>query len=222
MLARAARVRRVTVAAVLATLLGILALAPGSSSGALERINVLDFFFDPDDVTFQVTPFGGPNFVWDWGGMASDSTANEHNVVHKRGLFDSGSPTDTRDDFGLNVSAGKYPYFCEVHRFSEDMKGRIRVPPVITDGTEDSAKVHWAGDTTETGKRFDVRYRVDGGKWQTWRRDTKKFKGNFGRNDKPVAVDFAKHDYEVSARSEKGKPSKKKRSGYSPPVDLEP
>lgn len=53
----------------------------------------------------------------------------------------------------------------------------------------------------------------------SWKRRTQKFTATFGgANDKPVAVDTTAHDYEFSARSQRGKPSKGKRSGWSPPV----
>jgi hypothetical protein len=139
------------------------------------------------------------------------------NVVQKRGLFNSGALKDS-GTYELQASAGKYSYFCENHR-DQGMRAKVSITPAVDDITMDSIRVIWAVESTTTGKRFDVRYRVNGGDWEIWKTGTRKRNLTFGGpEDKPIAVDTTANDYEFSARSQKGKPSLRKRSGWSPPV----
>ncbi len=194
----------------------ILLVGTGVSQGALVNITVDDNQFDPKTADFDFLLAGDQNVVWDWGELGG-GTNNNHNVVQKKGLFKSGNPKDD-GSFEILASAGKYPYYCEVHR-GNGMKGKVNIIPAAGTVTSDSIEVHWARTGTTTGKRFDVRYRVDDEKPKYWKRNTKKFSGVFGgANDKPVAVDLTSHDYEFQVRSKKGNPRQKRWSGFSPPL----
>jgi plastocyanin len=193
----------------------IVALTPSLSSGALVNIDVTDNAYTPTPATFQVLDVDNENVVWDWGGFMGDTT-HKHTVTQKKNLFSSGA-SKKAGTFELQASAGSYGYFCQVHGASV-MKGKVKLVPGASDETPDQFRVFWATTTTTTGNRFAVRYRVDGGPWKTWQKNTRKLAKVFGANDKPVNVDLVDHEYEVSARSAKGKPSKHKQSGWSPPL----
>jgi len=189
-----------------------------AGQGALVNITVEDDEFVPGNASFQFLEIDNPNVVWDWGELGS-GTNRDHNVVQQRGMFRSGSPKDD-GSYELQASAGKYQYFCEVHR-DDGMRAKVSIVPAIDDITPDSGRVIWAFESTTTGKRFDVRYRVNGGDWALWKNGTKKFNATFGGpDDKPVAFETSTNTYEFSARSQKGKPSKRKRSGWSPPLSV--
>ena len=54
------------------------------------------------------------------------------------------------------------------------MAGRVKVRPIaVTDSASGEIEVRWASSSTDTGSRFDVRYRVDQRKWKTWKNDTR-------------------------------------------------
>jgi hypothetical protein len=74
--------------------------------------------------------------------------------------------------------------------------------------------VKWSPGTNQTGNRFDVRYRVDGGAWKTWKSQVSIAQATFGVNNMPVHV-APGHTYEVEARSEKST-NLSKPSGWSP------
>jgi len=190
---------------------------PSSAPGALVDIDVLDDEYAPQDAIFGFP--ADPGARWTWGGFPGETTENEHTVTQNKKLFKSGAPKDT-GDFEVNASAGKYPYHCTVHGVS-GMKGTLSILTGFAELDADSVRVRWATANSTTGKRFDVRYRVDGGDFLIWQRNTRKLSKVFGRNDKPVEFDPAAHDYDFSARSVKGKPAKHKRSKWSPPTDPE-
>jgi plastocyanin len=197
-------------------------LIPGVSSGALVNITIEDDQFVPANASFNFLESPSENVVWDWDQL-NGGTDNDHNVVQKRGLFRSGNLKDS-GTFELQASAGKYQYYCENHR-AQGMKAKVNIIPAVDDITLDSVRVIWAVPESKTGKRFDVRYRVDGaggGNWEIWKSQTRKRNLTFGgAQDKPIDFDLTMHDYEFSARSQKGQPSKRKRSGWSPPVLVE-
>jgi hypothetical protein len=80
--------------------------------------------------------------------------------------------------------------------------------------TATSFGVRWSPGTNQTGNRFDVRYRIDGGAWTTWKNHIAAAQGVFGLSDNPVHVSPG-HVYEVQARSETST-DLQKRSGWSP------
>ena len=204
-----------TVAGLLSALAApALASAGPSSSSAL---TVDDNFFAPKQAALELDE---GSFDWRWGpdGLG---TANLHNVVQDDGLFDSGEvTTNDPDGFSVTASAGKYPYFCEVHGFRGGigMAGVVSVRPVVVEPLSERAargvRVAWASDETTTGSKFDVRYKA-GKKWKLWKKRTSKTSGVFGRKGKPVKL--KRKPVKLQARSVGGK---KKRSGWSPTLKL--
>jgi plastocyanin len=149
-----------------------------------------------------------------WSRIPGSSGDGRHNVYQVNGLFSSGSPTFDPINFSRNASAGTFPYICQVHA---NMDGTIKATPGIINIQTDQWGIEWANVGTNTGKAFDVRYRINGGDWKTWKNDTTKFKGTFGANGKPVTVKQNK-TYEFEGRSEKSATKPNKHSGWSPPV----
>jgi plastocyanin len=205
--------RKLEAACAAAAAVGLGLIGATVAQSALVNISVEDNEFVPAVATFEFA--ANPDVSWDWN--FPDGTANDHNVVSKRGLFRSGNPK-TNGDFDLAASAGKYAYYCENHR-SDGMKGKVNILPNANDVAVDAIEVEWAIPENTTGKRFDVRYKIDDGKFKYWKRNTKKMSGLFGGpNAKPVEVNLDEHDYSFQARSRKGPPSKHKISGFSPPL----
>jgi hypothetical protein len=204
--------------------LGAFALAlalPASSSAALLNIGVYDDYYDPDSpndsnpypATFDFVDVSNDTFndvEWSWGN--GSGTSSNHDVVGNKGMFKSGDPKKT-GTYGVYASGGTYKYLCTVHT---GMNASFGIRPNLSDPSPTTLKLIWANKFTETGKRFDVRYRIDDGKWKLWLNKTKKTRQVFGKNGKPAAVDTSEHDYFFEVRTYKGKPAKKHRSGWSP------
>jgi plastocyanin len=204
-------VRRFLVIAAAAALLAL----PAAAGAAPREINVGDDFFSPKTPAARMFQ-PGPSFHWSNGA----GFGNRHNVRQDDKLFRSGNPTSGTIDFAIRASAGSFHYFCELHRFS-GMSGVVKVRPIaLADSLSGQIAVQWADPSTNTGSRFDVSYRVDNQRWKTWKNDTARFQGNFGRNDRPVNYRPNRHTYRVKVRSERQQVSK--RSGWSPPVTLNP
>jgi hypothetical protein len=101
------------------------------------------------------------------------------------------------------------------------MSGVVKVRPIaVPDSSPDEALVRWAAADTNTGSRYDVRYRVDNRRWKTWKNDTAKVQANFGHRNGPVDYRPSRHTYRVKVRSERRQVAK--RSGFSPAVTLNP
>jgi plastocyanin len=186
---------------------------PAAASAAPREISVGDDFFSPKKPaarSFQA----GPSFHWSRGGGSS----NSHNIRQDDKLFSSGNATTGPINFTINASAGSFHYYCVIHRFS-GMSGVVKVRPrAVPDSVAGEVLVRWADSNTNTGSRFDLRYRVDHRKWKLWKNDTRKLQGRFGHNDGPVNVNLNRHTYKIEARSERRKVSK--RSGWSPALTL--
>lgn len=213
----------------LAALVAVGVLALPATALAAEEIMVGDDFFDPETVSADVSPAGETTFHWQWG-PAGLGTSRPHNVRQDDRLFRSGDPKRS-GDYELTASAGTYGYYCEVHGGpGSGQHGTLKVSPIATplsaeaagkatsSGAAEPFEVRWASDQTESGNRFDVRYRVKGRKWKRWKEDTKRPSAAFGANDKPVRVKPGK-TYQVKARSQKGK-REKRRSGFSPKLSI--
>jgi plastocyanin len=188
-----------------------MALALPAVAGAPPRqIDVNDDFFAPKNPptrNFQA----GRSFRWTNGG----GTGNEHNIRQDDRLFSSGSATDGPIDFSIRASAGSFHYYCTVHRISDGMTGRVKVRPIEASGSSGGEiDLRWANARTNTGSRFDVLYKVDQGRWKTWKNDTAKFHGFFGRSNNPVNFRPSRHNYKIKVRSERNRVSK--RSDFSP------
>jgi plastocyanin len=193
---------------------GALVSAPAWAGGG-QTINVIDDDFDPANLQSSV---GAGGFVFDWGA----GTVDQHNVRQDRKLFSSGPETDSGQFLLDEPSAGTFPYHCTIHGApGSGMHGKLEVRPSVPPNPSKRRRgdliffVAWA-QSTQTGDRFDVMYRVNDGKWKVWKQNTAKGDGAFGRNDNPVEVKPDK-TYRFKARSErKGKPNR--RSGFSPPL----
>jgi hypothetical protein len=186
-------------------------------------ITILDDAYLPDGISAESgatrKPLGEP-FIWKWGSDGSGTT-DFHNVRQNKGLFNSGDDVTSSPPFSTTPSAGSFPFYCTVHS-STGMRGTVEVLP-IRDSTAEPAglpfKVAWDDPATSTtANKFDVRYRVNGGKLKTWFDDTKKTGAIFGKNNRPVKVKEPSL-YEFQVRSQKGRRAK---SGFSPPLPVRP
>jgi plastocyanin len=186
---------------------------PAVAGAAPREISAGDDFFSPKKPaarSFQA----GPSFHWSRAGGSS----NRHNIRQDDKLFFSGHATSGPINYTINASAGSFHYYCEIHRFS-GMSGVVKVRPrAVPDSVAGEILVWWADSDTNTGSRFDVRYRVDQRKWKLWKKDTRKFQGTFGHNDRPVNFNLNRHTYKIEVRSERKQVSK--RSGWSPALTL--
>jgi hypothetical protein len=187
---------------------------PVMAGAAPREIEVGDDFFAPQRPPARSFE-PGASFRWSNGG----GTGSRHNVRQDDKLFFSGEPTRGPLDFSIRASAGTFHYYCDLHRFS-GMTGVVKVRPgIIPTSRPGQVLIRWASEDTNTGSRFDVRYRVDNRRWKTWKNDTAKTQGRFGRNDNPVNY-TSRHTYKVKVRSERRNVSR--RSGFSPPLSLIP
>jgi plastocyanin len=200
--------KRYLMIAALAAGLAVPAVAPASP--AVTEISVEDNFFNPANPA--VANFAtGSDFHWTRGAFSSES----HNIRQDQLLFRSGNPTTGPIDYTITASAGSYHYYCEVHGTSTSgMQGTIKVRPKKSNVTTTSFRVTWASLSTNTGDRFDVRYRVDGGSWVNWKTNTTSFSATFGNGD-PVTL-APGHTYQVQTRTRKAGTTSK--SKWSPAV----
>lgn len=182
-----------------------------------------------DDPSFKFAPKNpdplpaGGFFHWTWEEVVRDI----HNVRQDKRLFRSGAPGDLEnypDGYEIEASAGRFHYFCELHGAAAPstfgQSAYISVRPYSSDDPAGLPfRVIWANQNTTTGDRFDVRFRVEDGKWRDWRQDTRKVSAVFGNNDSPVRV-RADREYAFKARSQKG-PNDAKVSDFSPRLKVE-
>jgi plastocyanin len=201
--------RRYLLIAIAAAGLAIPALAFGR---ATTTVTVGDNFFKPKAVTKTV---GTGAVHWRWG--TNGTTGAFHNVRENVKLFRSGALTTSNPNgFTVVPSAGGFPYYCELHGTARGagMAGTIKIRPAIFNRKARSFGVRWSTGSNDTGNAFDVRYRVNGGKWKLWKNDVKAAQATFGAKGKPVRVRPGR-TYDVQARSEKAS-NPKKRSKWSP------
>jgi hypothetical protein len=192
----------------------VLAL-PAVAGAAPRKIDVGDDFFSPKNPPARNFE-NGPSFRWSRG----VGSTGDHNIRQDDRLFRSGNLTTGPINFAINASAGSYHYYCELHGSRQGgMAGRVKVRPIAeTDHAVGEVEVVWADANTDTGSRFDVRYRVDQRKWKTWKNDTPSFHAAFGHNDNPVDYRPNRHTYKIEVRSERRRV--KKHSDWSPPLTL--
>ncbi len=203
--------RRYLLAGAAAALLALPALAFGRATTTV-TVEAGGFNqFGPKSVSQTV---GGGAIHWRWG--TDGTTFAQHNVRQDDKLFDSGKVTSSKPaGFTVVPSAGAFHYYCELHGSrSGGMAGTIKVTPAIFNQTAHDFGVRWSTGSKDSGNAFDVRYRVDGGKWKVWKNDVTSAKAKFGAKKKPVRVRGG-HTYDVQARSEK-KSKPKKHSKWSP------
>ncbi|MEX0754179.1 MAG: hypothetical protein WD206_04590 [Actinomycetota bacterium] len=193
----------------------VLGLTPSADAG-IATVGIDDNFFNPS----TVSGIQGGGIAWDW------LTPNrQHNVRQNKGLFISGAPTSNDDAvFVRTLSAGTFPYYCEVHGSpTSGMRGTLRIKPTLDPSpTGPPFTVAWAGAATNTGKAFDVEYRVGAaGDWLPWKTDTTQTSAVFGLNDDPVAI-APGATYQIRARSQKSVTAIGKVSKFSPRVSIQP
>jgi plastocyanin len=198
----------------LAVAAGVTIALTGVAWAAPTAVVIDDNSFNPAEPPAQ--DFGDGGFEFDWL-----ATTNSHNVRQDKRLFRSGDPT-TSGTFSLtDISAGTFPYHCEVHG-DEGMRGILRVRPaqLATKAKRGEIQigVGWADLSLQTGDRFDVQFRVNTGDWKSWKQDTSQVEGTFGKNGKPVEVKPGK-TYRFRVRSElAAHPSR--ASEFSPPLKV--
>ena len=139
-------------------------------AAASARSRSMDDSFQPEDASAQTR---GERRLE----LGRSRTRTSTTCVQDRRLFRSGSPTQVDDDFALELSAGTFPYHCVDHGGPgrSGMSGVLRIAPegeaFRRRGPITSFQVTWASETTNTGDRFDVDYRVRNGKWEPWKRE---------------------------------------------------
>jgi plastocyanin len=207
-LRRAMQGCRVRIAGVIALAMGAAALAAPAVAGPPPTTNVSlgDDFFDPDDAS-QIL---GSSTHWDW----LDTISDEHNVRQDDKLFRSGAPTSNiATTYTTVIAAGTFPYYCELHG-NGIMDGVVRVKPLVGGYDGETLTVMWGDDGVERPSQYDVKYRVNDGKWKGWIKNTTAIRRKFGRNDNPVNVQKGK-TYSFRGRTEL-RSNPKKASGFSP------
>jgi hypothetical protein len=199
-----------------------------NTQGEAADITILDDAYLPDGTAESGAtrkPLGSP-FNWKWGSDGA-GTGDSHNVRQNKNLFASGDDTTSSSPFSTTPSAGRFPYHCTIHGnvnppSGSNMAGIVEVIPIrdtVSEPTGLPFRVAWDDPSTSTtANKFDVRYRVNGGSYKTWREDTRAAGAVFGNNNKPVRVRESKL-YEFQVRSQRGK---RKRSGFSPPLPIRP
>jgi plastocyanin len=192
-----------------------LVAAPGAWAQGSEPIIVEDDEFS-ERVEGAVAASDGFTWLWSLG------VVNEHNVLQDDRLFRSGNPKTTGSFDLPGISAGTFPYHCEVHG-NGVMDGVLRVFPDLSFNTPTGGPVtidvEWAlEDAPPTGDQFDVMYRIEDGRWKHWKRNTARGSAVFGRNSQPATVRPNK-GYAFKVRSElERNPSR--ASKFSPPVAI--
>jgi plastocyanin len=181
---------------------------------APRQIAIDDNFFAPDNPPARSLQTG-PSFRW----VSAPSSDRLHNVRQDFKLFYSGALTTDPIDFSISASAGSYHYYCELHgSTTAGMDGVVKVRPTSSLApTGAPFTVKWALLGTNTGDRFDVRFRRGtSGTFTPWRTDTSTRSGVFGQNGQPVQVAPGR-TYQFQARSQLG-PSR--QSGWSPTLTV--
>jgi plastocyanin len=206
--------RWLTIAAV-AVGLALPALAFG---GTPTQIQVKDNFFTPATPAARAFQTG-PSFHW----TRAAGSGGAHNVHQDAGLFNSGGLTSGPINFTISASAGSYHYYCQLHGSpAGGMAGVVKVKPIFNAApTGNPFTVIWADSGTNTGKAFDVQYKVQPSTtWKVWKNDTAQFKAVFGVNNLPVQVMPGKK-YDFRVRSEQAT-NHSKASGFSPTLTVTP
>jgi plastocyanin len=203
--------RRYLLAGAAAVLLVLPALAFGRATTTVTVAPNNSLTYGPKAVTKAV---GGGAIHWRWG--TTGTTSSAHNVRQDDKLFFSGQVTMSKPaGFTVVPSAGAFHYYCDLHGTrTRGMQGTIKIRPAIFNRTASSFGVRWSTGSNDTGDAFDVRYRVDGGEWKTWKNDVTTTQATFGLNERPIRVRPG-HTYDIQARSER-KSAPTKVSGWSP------
>jgi plastocyanin len=90
------------------------AAPPGAAAPRAEKVEIVDFAYDPDPVTVQV----GGKVTW----LNQDSAP--HTATADDGSFDTGTLEEGKLKSETFKQAGTYAYICEIH---PDMHGTVEV-----------------------------------------------------------------------------------------------
>ena len=93
---------------------GANAPAPSGEAVRSEKVEIVDFSYDPDPVTIQA----GGKVIW----INRDS--EPHTATADDGSFDTGTLEEGKLKSESFKDPGEYPYFCEIH---PQMRGTIEV-----------------------------------------------------------------------------------------------
>lgn len=88
--------------------------APSGEAARAEKVEIVDFAYDPDPVTVQV----GGKVTW----LNQDSAP--HTATAEDGSFDTGTLEEGKLKSETFKQAGTYSYICEIH---PDMHGSVEV-----------------------------------------------------------------------------------------------
>jgi len=88
--------------------------APSGKAARAEKVEIVDFAYDPDPVTVQV----GGKVIW----LNQDSAP--HTATAEDGSFDTGTLEEGKLKSETFKQAGTYAYICEIH---PDMHGTVEV-----------------------------------------------------------------------------------------------
>ena len=191
-------------------------IAPGAASAGFSVL-VNDDFFNPN----VVTPHLGDSVAWAPNGA---TTVHNHTVTQDQALFDSGPETNNLH-YVIAPSAGTFLYHCKVHgaKGGVGMSGVVKVAPeqraTKLKRGEIQIGVGWAHSGSDTGDRYDVRYKGPGTehRYKSWLKNTTDEEGSFGAGNEPVKVKPGKK-YSFQARSETSLTGK--HSDWSPALKV--
>jgi plastocyanin len=203
---RGVLMRRLIAVAVVPTM-----LLSSSAGATTQEVQFTDNIFSPERVRVRV----GERVEW----FRGPSSINPHNIRQDRGVFSSGPPSDMTG-YERVFSAGSFPYHCTLHGApgGEGMSGLVRVPVTLREAPAGLPfTVRWATAASETGRSFDVQFRVGSGKWRAWKRGVTAKRAVFGKRGKPVRVQAGKR-YSFRARSRAGGGA----TGWSPLAGFTP
>jgi len=181
--------------------IALTALVVSSASAATRDVEATDDkVFVPGNLTQTV----GGSVHW----FGTPGSTTEHSVLQNQNLFSSGAPR-TGLNFTRVFSAGTFDYHCAKHGLP--MSGQVRVAPQVAAAPAGlSFTVKWATAASNTGRTYDVQYRVGTGAWRTWK-STGAASAVFGARSAPVKVARGKtYSFRVVSRSGAAK------SGASP------
>jgi plastocyanin len=88
--------------------------APSGEAARSEKVQIVEFTYQPDPVTVQV----GGKVIW------QNEDAAPHTATADDGSFDTGTIEQGKLKSETFKEAGTYPYFCEIH---PDMRGTVEV-----------------------------------------------------------------------------------------------
>src|SRR3989442_9526651 len=160
------RARRALTLAALVIALAVPTLAFGRVA---TQIQVKDNAFSPQAPALRTFQHGA-SFQWQRAG----GSFGTHNVRQDDRLFRSGNVTAGPINYTISASAGSYHYYCELHGSrAGGMAGAVKVRPTFNAAPVGNPfTVIWADSAPNTGKAFDVRYRIGtAGTWHIWRND---------------------------------------------------